>query len=589
MLLRVIPLATCFSGPFSEPDTASQLVKYILLDRDGNFIIAKEVVTDMVIHNPSGAHAKDLLKLEFERAVAGDSAPERVEYTPLNSRPGEYAQSIHVIRDENGERLGGILFLVDVGELDAAYKSGLTPFAVLLTALGFALFGVPAVAFAVQLTYASKSQKDARFLARHDSLTGLLNRRAFMELAVQRVGSRRLTGIAFIDVDRFKSINDSQGHGVGDTVLMILARVMREVFGEDTLLARLGGDEFIIGFADGTYASDNERAQATLNMLRDRARHASLEASIGMPVTLSIGYAATTEGAGLEDFMSQADMALYTVKNSGRDGVAVYSDEMGDALKRRKFVQNLVRRGMEENRFLLHYQPLIKTSSGEVDGYEALLRLQGPDGVSVPPSEFVPIAESLGLISEIGEWVLKTATREVAALDGTPFVAVNLSVEQFRTGNIIQTVTESLKAAGLPPERLELEITESLLIDDQDGVAMIIDTLKDLGVSIAMDDFGTGFSSLSYLWKYGFDRIKIDKTFVQALEDNAERSTQLIDTVVMLGSRLGMNVTAEGIETADQAELLSSLGCDHLQGFYFGYPAPLPGNTAVPSDIRKAS
>jgi diguanylate cyclase (GGDEF)-like protein len=455
--------------------------------------------------------------------------------------------------------------------------------------LGFALFGVPAVAFAVQLTYASKSQKDARYLARHDPLTGLLNRRAFMEQAVQRVGSSKLTGIAFIDVDRFKAINDSQGHGVGDSVLTLLARVMGEQFDENTLLARLGGDEFIIGFADSDLPANGETAYGTLNMLRDRVRHAALDASIGMPVTLSIGYAATTKGSGLEDFMSQADMALYTVKNSGRDGVAVYSDEMGEALKRRKFVQHLVRNGMKENRFLLHYQPLIKASSGEVDGYEALLRLSGPDGDIVPPSEFVPIAENLGLISDIGAWVLRTAIKEVAGLDGAPFVAVNLSVEQFRSGNIVETVKDALADAGLPPERLELEITESLLIDDQDGMAMIIDTFKELGVSIAMDDFGTGYSSLSYLWKYGFDRIKIDKSFIQALEDNPERSTQLIDTVVMLGARLEMDVTAEGIETAEQADLLAKLGCDHLQGFYFGRPAPLPLRDDVPSVLRQAS
>ncbi|MEO0772726.1 MAG: bifunctional diguanylate cyclase/phosphodiesterase [Pseudomonadota bacterium] len=569
------PEGYLFFGPLSELAIAPILVKYIVVDPEGEFVLAMNNQTREVLHSPEEAYSADKLKHYFDQALTHETEPELVKSTSISGMEGTFAQSMHILRDSTGDRLGGLLFLIDVGELKTAYSSGLTMFATLLTLLGCALFGLPAAAFATQRAYTSKSQQDARYLAQHDSLTGLLNRGAFMKKANAQSDAGGLHGIAYIDVDRFKSVNDTEGHAAGDLVLATLAQTMRQVFPKDALLARFGGDEFVIGILTPPDVREPEAAQNSLTQLGESFTRASVEARIGVPVSISAGYTAKTQMMSVEDAMARADLALYAAKTGGRDGVATYSEEMGEALKRRQFVESLLRTGMDEGRFKLFYQPLVEAESQNVAGYEALLRLTGPDGEFVPPSEFVPIAENLGLINELGEWVLRTATREIADLEGDPFIAINLSVEQFKTGDIVETVRSALSSAGLPPQRLELEITESLLIEDQDNIAMRIDALKDLGVSVAMDDFGTGFSSLSYLWKYGFDRIKIDRSFVQALEINRDRSVELIESIVLLGARLGMKVTAEGIESKEQAQMLAELGCDHLQGYYFGRPAPL--------------
>ncbi|MEM6587391.1 MAG: bifunctional diguanylate cyclase/phosphodiesterase [Pseudomonadota bacterium] len=575
-------------GPFAEPEFAPLLVKYIFLDAEGRFIIARDNQSQETLYTPRGTHTSDRLKEYFDQAIVGQVAPNLVQYTPINGTVGTYAQSVHVLENPSGDRVGGMLLLLDVGELNSAYKSGLTMFAGLLTLLGCALFGVPAAAFAAQRAYTSQSQKDARYLAQHDSLTGLLNRGAFMKQATAQSEAGSLFGIAYIDVDRFKSVNDTQGHAAGDLVLATLAQTMRQIFAKDALLARFGGDEFVIGILSPPDIRSPEAAQDNLHRLRESFTRASVDARIGVPVSVSAGYTAKTQSMTVEDAMARADLALYTAKTGGRDGVAVYSDDMGDALRRRQFVEHLLQTGMQENRFKLYYQPLVEADQKKVVGYEALLRLTGPDGEFVSPDEFIPVAENMGLINTLGEWVLRTATQTIADLDGEHFIAINLSVEQFKTGDIVATVRDALSDSGLPPHRLELEITESLLIEDQNGVAMSIDALKDLGVSVAMDDFGTGFSSLSYLWKYGFDRIKIDRSFVQGLEVNHDRSIELIESIVLLGARLGMKVTAEGIESEQQAKLLSDLGCDHLQGFLFGRPAPLDEGKAQIAQSARA-
>lgn len=569
------PEGYLFFGPFSEPGLAPLLVKYIFLGPEGEFVIAKDNETREILDTPRGTLTAERLKTLFDNALAGQADPELVRYTPINGTIGTYAQSMHILTDAMGGRLGGVLLLIDVRELKTAYKSGLTLFSALLTLLGCALFGVPAAAFATQRAYASKSQQDARYLAQHDSLTGLLNRGAFMKQANAQAEAGSLFGIAYIDVDRFKSVNDAQGHAAGDLVLATLAKTMQQIFPKDALLARFGGDEFVIGILTPPDVRAPEAAQDNLRLLGETFTRASVDARIGVPVSVSAGYTAKTQSMTVEDAMARADLALYTAKTDGRDGVAVYSDDMGDALRRRQFVEKLLQTGMAKNRFKLYYQPLVEAEKKQVVGYEALLRLTGPDGAFVSPAEFVPIAENMGLINTLGEWVLRTATQAIANLEGEHFIAINLSVDQFKTGDIVATVRDALKTSGLPAARLELEITESLLIEDQHGVAMRIDALKDLGVSVAMDDFGTGYSSLSYLWKYGFDRIKIDRSFVQGLEINHNRSIELIESIVLLGARLGMKVTAEGIENEEQAKLLSDLGCDHLQGYLFGRPAPL--------------
>ena len=255
----------------------------------------------------------------------------------------------------------------------------------------------------------------------------------------------------------------------------------------------------------------------------------------------------------------------------------------GAPCRRRRATEDLMRKAIATDGFTLAFQPLVNAKSETVLGYEALLRLKDPQGNDVPPSEFIPIAEEIGLIEEIGTWVLFNAMDQISAFDDVSGVSINLSAEQFRSGKLVGNVKAALQASGLAPQRLELEITESVLLQHESEVEFQVDALKAMGISIAMDDFGTGFSSLSTLWRYGFDRIKIDKSFIQALEEAPDRSRQLIDSIILLGARMNMSITAEGIETDHQKALLAELGCDVLQGFRFGRPAELP----LPSASRE--
>lgn len=246
---------------------------------------------------------------------------------------------------------------------------------------------------------------------------------------------------------------------------------------------------------------------------------------------------------------------------------------MGEELKQRYALEKRVREAAENQDFEIFYQPLVASKDKEVIGHEALLRLVDSDGNFIPPTDFIPVAENLGLIENIGKWTINTAIQRVSKARDEKIVAINLSSMQFESGDLVNTVRAALDESDFPANQLELEITESLLLADSPFVEMQIDTLREMGVRIAMDDFGTGFSSLSYLWKYGFDRLKIDRSFVAALEENSERSREIIESVVMLGARLNMKITAEGVETPEQSKFLADLGCDTLQGFLYGKPA----------------
>lgn len=298
--------------------------------------------------------------------------------------------------------------------------------------------------------------------------------------------------------------------------------------------------------------------------------------------SVSIGVTRFDGDPTLEDLLSKADMALYFAKAQGGNSVSVYDPAMSTEMEHLRALEARLREAVTKCDFALHYQPLIHSRTRQVFGYEALLRLNDRDGNSISPEAFIPLAEKMGLIEEIGTWVLYAATRQIADMNARDVIAINLSPEQFKSGKLVGIVKDALSQADLAPSRLELEITESLLLDDSAEVAFQITALKDMGVSIAMDDFGTGFSSLSYLWKFGFDRIKIDRSFIHALEEDPERSLGLVESIVLLGKKLDMEITAEGVETQTQSAILSSLGCDVLQGFYFGRPEPLSLPAPVP-------
>lgn len=488
-----------------------------------------------------------------------------------HDQTGAFAQVSLPAYAESGTLLGIVSFTLSTVHIYGAMAQGSGFVGIMFTVFGVVLFGIPAMAFALQRRLAESSARRVGFLSRHDTLTGLLNRSTFTDEAEELLKQGKISYVGYADADQFKLINDTYGHSVGDAFLRHLSNMLRESLSEDALIARFGGDEF-------TFALSKQDALIFERKVERLRRLASTKTSIdGFAVTssISIGLTECLLNDTLEDTLLRADTALYYAKSRGRNTIALYNEKMGDAAKIRRELEALLRDACACGGFGLAFQPLVNAMSGETVGYEALLRLQDADGNAIPPSDFIPLAEEIGLIEEIGKWVLFNAMDQVSALDTVSSVSINLSAEQFESGKLVETVAAALKQSGLPAHRLELEITESVLLKHEAHVEYQIDALKDMGISIAMDDFGTGFSSLSTLWRYGFDRIKIDKSFIQALDEAPERSQQLIDSIILLGARMGMSITAEGIETQSQKELLAELGCDVLQGFYFGKPSPL--------------
>ncbi len=536
-------------------------------------------------------HSKHLAAL-----VALQDVPPRVEidlsqegaltdYSTLFDASGAKHQLVTAllpVRNREGQPLGSVRFKVNVDQITSAYSTGLSWFALLLVGFGAAIFGVPVLGFLLQKRIADQSNKSAKYLASFDALTGLLNRRGFISRAEIGIADKTISHIAYMDADQFKAINDTYGHATGDAYLRFIAKTVQGLFEGPSLVSRLGGDEFVVT----VFNLEQTEFQRILEELRIACSQEIDLNGVTIRSSVSIGIAPYVKGHTLDQVLTDADMALYFAKAEGGNCISIYNPKMGIEMEHRRALEARLRQAVETHDFSIHYQPLIDAKTLDVFGYEALLRLSDSEGFLISPEDFIPLAEEMGLIEKIGTWVINTATRQIAEMDNNVVVAINLSTEQFKSGKLVEIVRNALANANLPPSRLELEITESLLMDNSTDVAMQIDTLKEMGVSVAMDDFGTGFSSLSYLWKFGFDRIKIDRSFIQALEEDPDRSLGLIESIILLGEKLGMRITAEGIETQNQSEILSSLGCDVLQGFYYGRPEPLESQSENYPDDR---
>lgn len=486
-------------------------------------------------------------------------------------RPDLYAEAYVPLIGPNGRVRGIVEVYVDQTMTRSYFVDSFRNFGLLLMAFFAFVFAVPGIAFCLQRMFAQRSRRDAEFLACFDPLTGLLNRGEFVRQSESLIAVDDVSVVCYLDVDRFKTVNDKYGHAVGDAFLAHVSQIIRKSCRTEDVLARFGGDEFVIAFRN---ISLEDAVQRVRTMLKESTLEIDIQNN-KLSGSISVGLALVDKSDTLERALSNADAALYHAKSAGRDNFAVYGDEMGEELRRRQVLEARLREATQDCDFEVHYQPLVDGLTCELIGYEALLRLSANDGTLIPPSTFIPLAEELGLIEEIGRWTIRTATQEMASFGSDKMLAINLSTAQFRSGELVNIVKDALYDAQFPATRLELEITESLLLEDSPLVEIQIDTLKEMGVAIAMDDFGTGFSSLSYLWKYGFDRLKIDRSFVAALDECPERSREIIDTVVMLGARLNMKITAEGVETVEQSQLLSALGCDVLQGYLFGKASPL--------------
>jgi diguanylate cyclase (GGDEF)-like protein len=417
------------------------------------------------------------------------------------------------------------------------------------------------------------AERRINFLAHNDPLTGLLNRAKFTEHLKQCVSRLERYGapftVLFLDLDQFKSVNDSRGHLIGDKLLAHVAQRIRTSVREVDIVARLGGDEFAIILNRPCEAIE---VAALASRLVDLVTKPYAIDDDMMSIGISIGIAiAPINGTRPDQILRNADLALYRAKAEGRGVFRFFESHMDSDARERRMLELELREALKADELILHYQPLISAEDDQPTGFEALIRWNHPIRGLVHPAEFIPIAEQTGLIREVGDWTIREACRQAATWPEPLGVAVNLSAKHFQMSDIAKVVQQALDDSGIDPARLDLEITESLLIENPDEVIVKLRELKDLGVSIAMDDFGTGYSSLSYLLKFPFDKIKIDKSFVTASSEDAA-ARDILRSIASLGKTLKIRITAEGVETQEQVEFLREIACNQLQGFFFARP-----------------
>jgi diguanylate cyclase (GGDEF)-like protein/PAS domain S-box-containing protein len=438
--------------------------------------------------------------------------------------------------------------------------------------------GKPLHAIAVRdLRDRNKAEEHIRFLAHHDALTGLPNRNAFNQRLDREVETHKVTGLSLavlcLDLDRFKEVNDLFGHGAGDAVLRRVARCVTAILDGEQMMARLGGDEFAI---IAPRLNDPKGADRIASQIIEALRlENESSAAAGALISTSIGIAVFPGDAeDRRSLLTHADTALYRAKTDGRGVHRFFEAAMGIQVRDRRILEHDLRNAIMRRQFHLVYQPQARVESGEVIGFEALLRWRHPERGEVSPSIFIPVAEESGTILQVGEWVLRTACREAAGWARPLAVAVNVSAVQLHNAGFPQLVHEVLLQTGLAPQRLELEITETALIRDLTRALTTLRQLKTLGVRIAMDDFGTGYSSLSNLRAFPFDKIKVDGSFIKAVDTNDEAAA-IVRAVLGLGRGLNLPVLAEGVETKGELLFLNAEQCTEAQGYLLGRPAPI--------------
>lgn len=472
---------------------------------------------------------------------------------------------------------GMTAFRVSPTLVEGAYSNpaALHALALAVAAVALIIVGTGLASYLIDDSVRAESYQQLRHMALNDSLTGLPNRTSFNDYLAYEVAIADDAGgkvaLIGIDLDRFKEVNDLRGHGAGDEVLRILAQRMTSLLRDGEFVARLGGDEF----------AAVHRTRSPTDLVDFLTR---LETALFKPIRLddyevmtgaSMGVAVYPDNAdSTETLISNADLAMYRAKADVSTAICYYEQSMDETVRSRRALASELREAMENGQLDVHYQVQTSVSTGEIRGYEALLRWEHPKHGFIPPSEFIPLAEENGLILQLGEWVLRTACTEATSWEPPFKVAINLSPVQFVHADLPTLVHEVLLQTGLPPTRLELELTESTIFADKARSLHILRRIKALGVTIALDDFGTGYSSLETLRAFPFDKIKLDRFFMSEVETSPQAKA-IIRAVLALGKSLDIPVLAEGIETHGQLSLLNTEGCDEAQGYYLGRPAPL--------------
>ena len=424
------------------------------------------------------------------------------------------------------------------------------------------------------ITERRQAEKRIAHMAHHDALTDLPNRVLLRERLADllaNLGAGQQLAVFYLDLDNFKSINDTLGHQFGDALLKAVAGRLLTCVDAKVTVARVGGDEFAIILSEMVQLDDAailaQRIGEAVRAPYDLSGHAVLtDTSIGIAV-------APDDGAEPDELLKNADLALYRAKADGRGTFRFFEPEMDACIKARRALESELRTALAEAEFILHYQPILNLSDNTISCAEALVRWQHPHRGVVPPGEFIPVAEEIGLIVPLGEWVLRKACADAAKWPGDVKVAVNLSPIQVASANLVPTVVNALASSGLPACRLELEITESVMMQNTEATLVALHRLRELGVKISMDDFGTGFSALSYLRQFPFDKLKIDRCFIKDLSH--DDALAIVRAVTTMAASLGMITTAEGVETSEQLAQVRMLGCNEVQGFFISRPQPV--------------
>ena len=426
------------------------------------------------------------------------------------------------------------------------------------------------------VTAQRRSADKINHMARFDTLTGLPNRLQVNETLGEAMAEadrwRGKCAFMMIDLDRFKAVNDTLGHPIGDRLLTRVAERLKSLMDGRNLCGRLGGDEFAVVVFDASDTSKVERlARQIIETLSKPYEVDQHTLYIGASVGTAIG---PRDGRTVETLTRSADLALYRSKDQGGGACNAYEPQLHQQAEERRVLEIALRKALERNEFMVHYQPVVNAETTQIEGFEALLRWKNPELGDVSPARFVPVAEDARLIGPIGEWVLRTACVEAKRWPDTVRVAVNVSAEQLTDPNFVTSVISALSHSGLSPTRLELEVTESVFMKEGTGAIQVLDQLLGLGVRLALDDFGTGYSSLGYLSKTKFNTIKIDRQFVQGAAKNAPEAIAIVRAVVAMAQSLNMSTTAEGVETDAELQTIKRLGCRKIQGYLFGRPMP---------------
>ncbi len=541
--------------------------QYEFYNSDGARILSGDASGNAFTPRNSDRQGQEYRKSPQTKLVRGAGAGLPALYTITNIPfidGARFVGSVKIYSDQTGRA--------------AVYKQAfgfLTAGLLIVMALGSAIAGS---IIAKKIKEHHKVENRVRYLAHHDEMTGLMNRSSFSDALEDTLNKAKLTsggssntGLLWIDLDYFKEVNDMHGHAIGDALLKNVARILLESVSSGERVARVGGDEFAI-LCNQTRSKTETKQLA--ESLCDRLNTFMNIEDRFIPCGACIGIAvAPSDGETSVELIKAADLAMYNAKAEGRHGYRFYDVGMHEKVRERRELEQDLSQALQNCELEVHYQPQLNLETRKIDSYEALARWNHPEKGQIEPGVFIPIAEETGLIDQLGEWVLEQACKDAVGWSGGERVAVNLSPAQFKNDRVLKVVSDALSNSGLEPERLELEITESLLFNDPEHALVSLTALKSMGVRIAMDDFGTGYSSLAHLWRFPFDKIKIDRTFIKSM-DNDPKLEKIISSILDLGRALNISIIAEGVEQVSQESFLRDRSCEYVQGFLYGRPKP---------------